>query len=226
MRKNSLTIPIFLAAAVLGTNASSTTLPDGDGYQCYNSTPTVQNVTIAGDNRRGTRSRHRLVKAATVMPAFEDTTTIELTGPAQSLLIGQPETTLTAVSAPEIFPAYHFNNYTILATYIDAEMQEVQAINEVRQNQIRSLAASIATRLATLQFAGSAFEIVNDSKVKFTLIFENDKSLRITKALNADGDFDNKIFYSYFEKKELVSANTNDLNVFIQGFGEYLSMES
>jgi hypothetical protein len=132
-------------------------------------------------------------------------------------------TSLPEFAIVDEFPEYHLNNYSTLVKYIDNELSSTSENIAGNQENFVSFTNSLATKIAKLNFKESAFEVLPDNKVKFTLLFSNNKSVRITKNISQD-IADNKIFYSYFENKKIVSANTNDLDSFINGFNEYLSI--
>lgn len=120
------------------------------------------------------------------------------------------------------FPEYHLKNYSTLSKYIKDEVSSSSEKINGHRDEFIALSNFVANRLAKLNFDKSAFELLPDNKVKFTFSFGNEKTVRITKNIIQEEPYNNQVFYSYFENKKPISANTNDLDAFVQGFNEYL----
>jgi hypothetical protein len=133
--------------------------------------------------------------------------------------------TKSDISIVHEFPEHHYKNYLTFVDYFTKEAKTYKHNISGNLDEFQAQFNSVASKIAELNFDESAIEILKNNTVKFTLLFEQHRILRITKSFDIMNEGSkNQISYSYFENKELISANKNDLEDFIDGFNEYISI--
>lgn len=97
------------------------------------------------------------------------------------------------------------------------DISQVMKLNFIKQYSL------ISKYLDKLNYQDISLEIVRKEKLKFTLLFEDDKILMINKPIGEEFD-DNLIIYSFFIDDDLISSNISEISCFFDGFKEYISL--
>lgn len=98
--------------------------------------------------------------------------------------------------------------------------------NNVSDNllNIELVFSSLESNISELKFTEVAVEIIDCEAIKFTLLFESNRTLMITKSTEIVNEFndDNVIFFTLFVENRRIVSDFSDLSKFIDGFKKYL----
>lgn len=120
------------------------------------------------------------------------------------------------------------------------EVDSMSMLNGSYKNEIKRLSrkgfnsfefskdifAFVSRKLYILPFQNCAVEINSDESMKFTLSFEADKLLMITKHKDPEnmGIGRDEVIYSFFINRKLIASDVANLEVFTKNFKEYISL--
>lgn len=117
------------------------------------------------------------------------------------------------------------NSIALLNSSFKNELKRAKNIQNFSSVKFNQYFYYMSKKLSTLPIDNSAVELTSDESIKFTLSFEGDKLLMITKYLpNDDGDnLNGDITYSFFINRKLISSDVTKFETFTKNFKEYLT---
>ena len=122
-----------------------------------------------------------------------------------------------------VLPAHYSKNFQVLKSLFDKEYQKGKALQDA--SVIKTKFYETASFLSELPFERAAVEIPGSSSIRFTLKFNDDKLLLISKALESVEDLqEDEIIFSFFINRELIISNAASISTFVEGFKELLDM--
>ena len=113
-------------------------------------------------------------------------------------------------------------NLNRLEQFFNEELSKIENL-ESKKN-IQDSFNTIKHSISELMFDDLAIEIVESDSIKFTLCFNDNKTLMITKSTEIKNEFndENLIFFTLFVNNKRLVSDYSDLSTFINGFQKYL----
>lgn len=122
--------------------------------------------------------------------------------------------------------SYYAENIKKLRASYEKEIQSRSSLHDLDKNDIYPIFKSVRVSIAELDFTKCSVEITSDAKVKFCLLFPDDKMLMVTKPVYpTDYELNDKqVFFSFFVNRKLVVSNVSELQELVDRFNDFFSM--
>jgi len=144
----------------------------------------------------------------------------------KNYVISTPDVSIMNWTIQKKLPEYFNDNLNSLRRIFYQEYEDVHQKMKLSKEFIFNAFENTSKYIAQLEFTHGTVELTSSHKIKFTLLFTDDKVLMVTKYLNPE-DFDfseEDIVFSLFVNKNLIATDVSEISYFVSGFKKYLAM--
>lgn len=141
-------------------------------------------------------------------------------------VITTPDVSIMNWTIQNKLPEYFNDNLNTLKEIFYREYEKIHQKLTLSKEIVFNKFENISKYIAQLEFSHGTVELTSSHKIKFTLLFTDNKVLMVTKYLNPE-DFDlseEDIVFSLFDNKNLIASDVSEISYFISGFKKYLAM--
>lgn len=134
------------------------------------------------------------------------------------------EITRYKISKQSVLPSYFQDNMLALTIAFSKELIKPNKFT-CSNLELGRIFVKAAKFISQLEFQKGTVEITPSNSIKFSLLFEGDRLLVITKPIETlEGLEDDEILFSYFVNRDLILSNAASISEFVDGFKESLTV--
>jgi len=105
------------------------------------------------------------------------------------------------------------------------EFDQYHTYLRVSEHELLKQFNDVAEKLAQLKFIKAVVEFLKDDGFKFTLLFDDDKMVMVSKPIFGVEDLnESQIVFSYFVSRKFVASHAVELQEFVEKFKEFLEV--
>lgn len=119
---------------------------------------------------------------------------------------------------------YYDRWFNMILQYYKQHKQMQSSFSDLSYLKVFSVVSNLTKELAQLGFEKSKLEMVDNDSINISMKFDQNRSLMITKSLEAEDLDNNNIVISLFQNKKRIVSDVFEIETFVEGFKKYLSV--